>query len=147
MNNDELIEYAIRTSKAIKEEVKPKLIDYFYKKQERIEYLERSNNRREDIILEQRQEISDLEDNKNKLKTINEEYERLNKENGKGFTITGVQQYNIYELLSFKNYKDNWNKLKEYIKTEIPEDVFIDMEWFVSILDKMQELEKRSDNE
>lgn len=142
MNNDELIEYAIRTSKTIKEEVKPKLIDYFYKKQEKIEYLERSNNRREDIILEQRQKISDLEDNKNKLKTINEEYERLNKENGKGFTITGVQQYNMYELLSFKNYKDNWNRLKEYIKTEIPEDVFIDTEWFVSILDKMQELEK-----
>lgn len=38
--------------------------------------------------------------------------------------------------------KDNWNKLKDYIKTEIPEDVFIDTEWFVSILDKMQELEQ-----
>ena len=35
---------------------------------ERIEYLERSNNRREDTIIEQRQEISDLEDNWNKLK-------------------------------------------------------------------------------
>ena len=35
---------------------------------ERIEYLERSNNRRDDTILEQRQEISDLEDNWNKLK-------------------------------------------------------------------------------
>ena len=46
MNNDELIEYAIRTSKVIKEEIKPKLIDYFYKKQERMKYLERSNNRR-----------------------------------------------------------------------------------------------------
>ena len=68
MNNDELIEYAIRTSKVIKEEIKPKLIDYFYQKQERIEYLERSNNRREDTIFEQRQEISDLEDNWNKLK-------------------------------------------------------------------------------
>ena len=42
--------------------------------------------------------------------------------------------------------KDNWNKLKEYIKTEIPEDVFIDTEWFVSILDKMQELEQGSDS-
>lgn len=40
-----------------------------------------------------------------------------------------------------KQLKDNWNKLKKYIKTEIPEDVFIDTEWFVSILDKMQELE------
>lgn len=36
--------------------------------QERIEYLERSNNRREDTILEQRQKISDLEDNWNELK-------------------------------------------------------------------------------
>ena len=40
-----------------------------------------------------------------------------------------------------KQLKGNWNKLKEYIKTEIPEDVFIDTEWFVSILDKMQEIE------
>lgn len=40
----------------------------------------------------------------------------------------------------------NWSKLKKYIKTEIPEDVFIDTKWFVSILDKMQELEKGSDN-
>lgn len=35
---------------------------------ERINYLERSNSRREDTILEQRQEISDLEDNWNNLK-------------------------------------------------------------------------------
>ena len=74
MNNDELIEYAIRTSEAIKEEIKPKLIDYFYQKQERIEYLERSNNRREDTIFEQSQKISDLEDNWEKIK----EYIRKN---------------------------------------------------------------------
>lgn len=37
MNNDELIEYAIRTSNAIKEEVKPKLIDYFYKQKKVID--------------------------------------------------------------------------------------------------------------
>lgn len=43
--------------------------------QERIEYLERSNNRREDTILEQRQKIGDLEDNWNKLeKWIYEEH-------------------------------------------------------------------------
>lgn len=36
--------------------------------QERIEYLERSNNRREDIIIEQRQEINNLEDNWDELK-------------------------------------------------------------------------------
>ena len=45
---------------------------------ERIEYLERSNNRREDTILEQRQKISDLEDNWNKLKEyINKRNETL----------------------------------------------------------------------
>ena len=45
---------------------------------ERIEYLERSNDRREDTILEQRQKISDLEDNWNKLKEyINEANEDL----------------------------------------------------------------------
>ncbi len=38
------------------------------KQKERIEYLERSNNRREDTVLEQRQKIGDLEDNWNKLK-------------------------------------------------------------------------------
>lgn len=41
----------------------------------------------------------------------------------------------------------NWNLLKRYIKTEIPEDVFIDTEWFVSILDKMHELEGSDSNE
>ena len=46
-----------------------------------------------------------------------------------------------------KQLKDNWNKLKVYIKTEIPEDVFIDNEWFVSILDKIQELESENRNE
>lgn len=36
--------------------------------QERMEYLERSNNRREDTIFEQSQKINDLEDNWDKLK-------------------------------------------------------------------------------
>ena len=36
--------------------------------QERIEYLERSNNRREDTIFEQSQKISDLEDNWDMIK-------------------------------------------------------------------------------
>ena len=70
MNNDELIEYAIRTSKVIKEEMKSKLIDYFYQKQERMKYLERSNNRREDTIFEQSQKISDLEDKLSKIETL-----------------------------------------------------------------------------
>ncbi len=40
------------------------------KLKERIEYLERSNNRREDTILEQRQRISDLEDKLSKIETL-----------------------------------------------------------------------------
>lgn len=48
MNNEELIEYAIRTSKIIKEEIKPILIDYFYKQQEvnqkAIEYIKSKEN-------------------------------------------------------------------------------------------------------
>lgn len=66
---------------------------------ERIEYLERSNNRTEDIIIEQRQEISDLE--------------------------------------------DNWDELKEYAK----EIVSTDNELYgTDLLNKMQEIEKESDN-
>ena len=60
------------TGKDIQIEVYEQLIEQLQQEnkqlKERIEYLERSNNRREDTILEQRQEISDLEDNWNKLK-------------------------------------------------------------------------------
>ena len=48
--------------------------------QERIEYLERSNNRREDTIIEQRQEINDLEILIESLclgVTLNQEEEKL----------------------------------------------------------------------
>ena len=63
---------------------------------ERIEYLERSNNRREDTILEQRQEISNLEDNWNKLReyireTKLKEFEKsYSKRFGKTFTQAEV---------------------------------------------------------
>ena len=62
----------------------------------------------------------------------------------------GIVEHN--RIISEKNkeihqLKDNWNKLKEYINFEIPEDVFIDNEWFVSILDKMEELEGSDSNE
>ena len=66
--------------------------------------------------------------------------------NGKDIQIEVYEQ--LIEQLQQENkqLKNNWNKLKKYIKTEIPEDVFIDTEWFVSILDKMQELEQGSDS-
>lgn len=56
-----------------------------------------------------------LQENK-QLKMIIEEYERLNKENGRGFMITSVKQYNIDELI---RCEDNWNKLKEYIDIKL----------------------------
>ena len=60
--------------------------------------------------------IKQLQQENQQLKMINKEYERLNKEKNRGFKITNVQEYNIDELLSYKKYKDNWNKLKEYCK-------------------------------
>ena len=56
----------------------------YEQQQKRMEYLERSNNRREDIIIEQRQEISDLEDNWDELKEIirkKQDYYRYVKDN------------------------------------------------------------------
>ena len=64
--------------------------------QERIEYLERSNNRREDTILGQRQEISDLEDKYKELDKMCELYSK-----------------SLYNA-ELSQYKDNWNKLKEW---------------------------------
>ena len=67
---------------------------------ERIAYLERSNNRREDTILEQRQEISDLEENWNKLR----EY-------------VGVEWYSYdNDSVEFKVAKDILNKMQELNK-------------------------------
>lgn len=82
-----------------------------------------------------------LKDDWNKLKAINKEYERLNKKNGRGFKITNVQEYNIDELLS---YKENWNKLKEWLESNWKESQDI---WFVKIINKMQELEQGSDSD
>ena len=77
MNNDELIEYAIRTSNAIKEEVKPKLIDYFYKQREVIDKAINDLNIILEIIREQPSEndcwiINRLEANKKILKEVSE---------------------------------------------------------------------------
>lgn len=91
-----------------------------------------------------------LEENK-KLKMINKEYERLGKEKGRGFKITNVQEYDIYELLSYKNYKDNWNYIKKMLK-EVRQEKFnvngycgtctdVDIDF---LLNKMQELEQGS---
>lgn len=73
---------------------------------ERIEYLERSNNRREDTILEQRQKISDLEDNWNKLKES-----------------IDIKLYNTEYLQKLWGYKidDEIHMVLDIIKKEIKE--------------------------
>lgn len=49
-----------------------------------------------------------------------------------------------YDELQQENQqlKDNWKKLKAFIVNAIPEEEFINNEYYVSILDKMKELEK-----
>ncbi len=88
-------------------------------------------------------EIYKLQQENKQLKMINKEYKRLNKENGRGFKITNVQEYDIYELLSYKNYKDNWNELKEWIDSEIKNQKHT-THWEVER--KMQELEQGRDS-
>lgn len=87
------------------------------------------------------------------LKNVIEEYERLNKENGRGFKITYVKQYNINELI---RYKDNWNKLKKFLKNTIKEHLEWDKKhncgWkgynaYSELLIKIQELEGGVDDE
>ncbi len=91
-------------------------------------------------------EITDLDMILNYLETTS-----LEPHNDYSSEFTYKEQKILYKYIKQlqqenKQLKDNWNKLKVYIKTEIPEDVFIDTEWFVSILDKMQELEGSDSN-
>lgn len=99
--------------------------------------------------LEEHQLILNLIEENKQLKLINKEYERLNKENGRGFKITSIKQYNIKELV---RYKDNWKKLKGYVKDNLyfyrvfqGEDLEIEIA-IQDVLSKMKELEQGSDS-
>ena len=85
MNNDELIEYAIRTSNAIKEEMKPKLIDYFYKQKKVI-------NRA----------VKYIENEMPYLQEIDNEYEDIN-----GNTYFTYKEYDGKELLDILKGVEN----------------------------------------
>lgn len=80
--------------------------------------------------------IGKLQQENKQLKMIVNEYERLNK----GFKITAVQEYNIDELLS---YKENWNKLKMWLNNFHRLSAFEQWE----IVNKMQELEGSDSND
>ena len=95
--------------------------------------------------------VKQLQQENQQLKMINKEYERLNKEKFRGFKIINVQEYNIDELLSYKKYKDNWNKLKEWVNKGYDyytneQDYIGGRLCFTDMKDKMQELEQGSDN-
>lgn len=56
-----------------------------------------------------------LQKENQQLKLINKEYERLDNGESRGCAITRVDEYDIYDLIKCK---DNWNKLKEWVKME-----------------------------
>lgn len=97
-------------------EILYKVLDYITNLQERIDYLERSNNRREDTILEQRQEISDLED---KITNLQKENEKL-KELDENYPI----EEQFEEALKYLNiYKSRIDKAVDDIKHELYEHI------------------------
>lgn len=86
----------------------------------------------------------ELQQENKQLKMVNKEYERLNKVNNRGFKITNIKEYDIYDLL---RYKENWNKLKEYIrKNIIYDDVGMKILDPSPLEDYIQELEQGSDS-
>ncbi len=86
---------------------------------ERIEYLERSNNRREDTILEQRQEISNLEDNRNKLKKwIDIEIENRDSEDLLKLYVE-LQEDNETLLSRIRGYKSQQKEFIKYLEKKI----------------------------
>ena len=91
-------------------------------------------------------ENAELKQENKKLKMINKEYERLNNGKPRGFVITRVDEYDIYDLL---RYKENWNKLKKWIYEEhylyIPG--IARNSTYQVVLGKMQELERSDSNE
>lgn len=87
--------------------------------------------------------IDKIQQENKQLKMINKEYERLNNGKPRGFVITRVDEYDVYDLL---RYKENWNKLKEWASNFYNSE---EVGWagcgMRYTLEKMQELE-RSEN-
>ncbi len=85
-----------------------------------------------------------LQQENKQLKMINKEYERLDNGKPRGFVITRVDEYDIYDLL---RYKENWNKLKEWASNFYNSE---EVGWagcgMRYTLEKMQELEQGSDS-
>ena len=95
-------------------------------------------------------QIDELQQENHQLKMIIEEYERLNKEKGRGFKITSIKQYNIDELVKCE---ENWNKLKEYIEEhniyykKAGLEMMSNLLNGIDIIEKIKELERGINNE
>ena len=86
---------------------------------ERVDYLERSNNRREDTIIEQRQEISNLEDNHNKLKKwIDSEIENRDSEDLLKLYVE-LQEDNEKLLSRIRWFKSQQKEFIKHLEDEI----------------------------
>lgn len=96
------------------------------------------------LSLDDLEYVKKLQQENKQLKMINKEYERLNKEKNRGFKITNVQEYNIDKLLSYKKYKDNWNRLKEWIK--VRDNIGFEKISLEDIVYEMVKLEQGSDS-
>ena len=49
-------------------------------------------------------------------------------------------------VLEIERLNNIINELEEYIKFEIPEEEFVNSEWYVNILDKLKELKEDNKN-
>ena len=102
--------------------------------------IEKENQQLKIQISAREEEYRKLERKFQELKLINKEYERLSKENGKGFKIISIKQYNIDELI---RYKYNWDKLRKWLENEESNSSYSISfkDSFRNVLSKMNELE------
>lgn len=93
--------------------------------EERITYLEESNDRRKSTILEQRQKINDLEDTVFKVNELNQNLIEENKKLRKiiNQAIEYIHKYNSYFIDCYEDKKgDTYSKDVEVIEI-IPKDL------------------------
>lgn len=98
------------------------------------------------------EENSRLKQERDKYKNIVKEYERLNKEEGRGFIITDVKEYDINDLLKYKNIVE---ELEKWIYATLTNEEFCYLavnykdrcryDVYNEVLNKLQELKGGSD--
>lgn len=96
-----------------------------------------------DLILEFYKDLSEQLQQENQLKLINKEHQQINGELRQANKLLNEQYIRLYK--DYKQVKDNWNMLKEYIrKNIIYDDVGMKILDQSPLEDYMQELEQGS---